>query len=1143
MIKNLRYLCTLLLIAVASAAWADDVLVYTLDGTQTGGSNGYATESEITQNDITWMVMGNTTMSPWRIGGKNLTNEDRPLYSTSTIGDNISRVVVTNGTVNTGLTVNSISLVVSSNADFSNATNVEGVFAANSTTTFERPTGADWTNKYFKIVYNVTAGSSNTFVQFIKADFYMATSNPTCGAPVFSPVAGTYTSAQNVTISSTTEGASIYYTLDSSEPSATNGKLYSDPIIVSSTTTIKAIAVKDDYNNSTVESATYTIVSIEHAGTESDPYTVADARAAIDAGIGTTDVYATGIVSAIPTAYSSQYSNITFNFVDKEGDTEFLQAFRCVGDEAANVQIGDIVVVNGNLTKYNSTYEFDAACKLVSLKHPTVAVEAPTFNPAAGTYADAQTVSISCETDGATIYYTTDGTDPSDASMVFTDAISVTTTTTIKAISIKDGEKSAVVSATYHINSQANPYTVAQALAFNEYPANGIYVHGIVSTAPTLAPTDAGQLTYYISDNGEATEQLQVYKGKGLEQAAFTAQNDIQVGDIVTIYGNVKIYNNTKEFDTNNYLVSFERPVAPYVLPVPTFAPEAGEVESGTIVKIVVPTDDDNIDYVLYSFDNENWEEYTEETVIKIEEETTIYARSVGVDGSKGEIASAEYTVKAVTPAQDVVIVEDGKTTFLFNTEGNEWGFPTEAKEIDPAEFTANGKTIKLEGTTGNGYRYYLEDKYLILGQKGAYLTLPAFDFEVGKIEVVGRSKASNAVKQNIFVGDNAVSTETTGAQGMNTYVIAADYQAAGNVYTLKVTSAHNTQITQIVVYKATGEEKADPQLRFSTATVTATLGSEFAAPTLSYVDGFDGTVKYESSNPEVATVDATTGEVTLVAAGDAIIKATSEETTNYLAGEASYTLTVKEPAVAGDDKYELVTAASTLKAGDEIVFAFVGTLKISSVDTKVAQAMGTEFGNNSVLLAVDVVDNEDQTISTGDDVMFLTLGGAEDAWTFESNGKYLTSTGKKKNEDGTTPSTNQNTIELTEDGTDTHAQAHIQMAEDGEATVTFNGGNGCNWLQYNVNGGKNQRFSCYSAKMSGLQIYRKVTSTETHSGNVNGDPDGKVDIADVTALVNIIVNNSTLTPEQLAAGDFDNSGNLTVEDVEALVNKILSNQ
>ena len=46
-------------------------VVYTLDGTITGGSNGYATESEITQDNVTWMVTGNTTMSPWRIGGKN----------------------------------------------------------------------------------------------------------------------------------------------------------------------------------------------------------------------------------------------------------------------------------------------------------------------------------------------------------------------------------------------------------------------------------------------------------------------------------------------------------------------------------------------------------------------------------------------------------------------------------------------------------------------------------------------------------------------------------------------------------------------------------------------------------------------------------------------------------------------------------------------------------------------------------------------------------------------------------------------------------------------------------------------------------------------------------------------------------------
>ena len=81
--------------ALAGSAWAAEEVYYTLDGTQTGGSNGYATESEITQGTITWMVMGNTTMNPWRMGGKSLTNVDRPLYSTSTIDKDITKVVVT----------------------------------------------------------------------------------------------------------------------------------------------------------------------------------------------------------------------------------------------------------------------------------------------------------------------------------------------------------------------------------------------------------------------------------------------------------------------------------------------------------------------------------------------------------------------------------------------------------------------------------------------------------------------------------------------------------------------------------------------------------------------------------------------------------------------------------------------------------------------------------------------------------------------------------------------------------------------------------------------------------------------------------------------------------------------------------------
>ena len=84
--------------ALSGTAAADEVVYYTLDGTQTGGTNGYATVSEITQNEITWMVTGNTDINPWRIGGKNLSGVDRPVYSTSTMSPNITKVVVTNGT-------------------------------------------------------------------------------------------------------------------------------------------------------------------------------------------------------------------------------------------------------------------------------------------------------------------------------------------------------------------------------------------------------------------------------------------------------------------------------------------------------------------------------------------------------------------------------------------------------------------------------------------------------------------------------------------------------------------------------------------------------------------------------------------------------------------------------------------------------------------------------------------------------------------------------------------------------------------------------------------------------------------------------------------------------------------------------------
>ena len=110
----------------------------------------------------------------------------------------------------------------------------------------------------------------------------------TVATPTFSPAAGTYNVAQNVTITCATAGATIYYTVDGTEPT-TSSAVYEGAITVSETATLKAMAVKAGMLNSAVATATYTIVplysitvdgNIEH-GTVTVSDTVAEAGATI----------------------------------------------------------------------------------------------------------------------------------------------------------------------------------------------------------------------------------------------------------------------------------------------------------------------------------------------------------------------------------------------------------------------------------------------------------------------------------------------------------------------------------------------------------------------------------------------------------------------------------------------------------------------------------------------------------------------------------------------------------------------------------------------------------------------------------------------------------------------------------------------
>ena len=109
------------------------------------------------------------------------------------------------------------------------------------------------------------------------------------------------------------------------------------------------------------------------------------------------------------------------------------------------------------ITRDQSASQSQITQIVVTLSDGAQTVATPTFSPAAGTYTEVQNVTIGCATAGATIYYTTDGTDPSSSSTEYTGAITVDQSMTIKAIAVKDGmTTSAVATADYTISSGVN---------------------------------------------------------------------------------------------------------------------------------------------------------------------------------------------------------------------------------------------------------------------------------------------------------------------------------------------------------------------------------------------------------------------------------------------------------------------------------------------------------------------------------------------------------------------------------------------------------------------------------------------------------------------------------------------------------------
>ncbi len=262
---------------------------------------------------------------------------------------------------------------------------------------------------------------------------------PVAEAPVFNPVAGPYTDNVEVTLTCATQGAEIRYTIDNTTPTSTS-TLYQNPFTLNETATVKAKAFMNSqyWEDSPVAEATYCIVT-------EPTLTVNPTSLAFTSDERTRTVNISSASLTAPIMISCNHNHFTLSdttFPATVGNTSFTVTY--VGLEPATATL---TVSSGTLS---------AQVALVA----TAQLPSPVITPADGTTDTVITVAMSNTVPGAAIYYTTDNSEPTSASTLYSDPITLNTPGTYiyKAIAVKEGwENSEITIATYTVEEPIVP--------------------------------------------------------------------------------------------------------------------------------------------------------------------------------------------------------------------------------------------------------------------------------------------------------------------------------------------------------------------------------------------------------------------------------------------------------------------------------------------------------------------------------------------------------------------------------------------------------------------------------------------------------------------------------------------------------------
>lgn len=336
--------------------------------------------------------------------------------------------------------------------------------------------------------------------------------------------------------------------------------------------------------------------------------------------------------------------------------------------------------------------------------------------------------------------------------------------------------------------------------------------------------------------------------------------------------------------------------------------------------------------------------------------------------------------------AQDIVFQE----TFdkCDGTGGNDNAWNGNAANGNIKESIDNWTDNPGWTTTGNSIGK--GDQCIKLGsskQKGN-ITTPALGF-IGDATMTIKAAAWNgdntSLTLSIANGGTLETNEFTINDGAESGWSTVNVNITGATVDTKITfestnsSSNRFFIDDVTITQSTsGKESAGLAFEGGNS-FSADLSEPFTAPTLTKAT--DAAATFASSNPEVATVDATTGAVSLVAAGQTTITATTPETDTYAAGSASYTLTVTD--LASMPKFQ---KATTITSGKR--YLIVAT-ENEGADLHIAGAITSNFGY------LDLVDpahvDNDGTVIMNDLDNAFTITAVDGGYNIQqADGRYL---------------------------------------------------------------------------------------------------------------------------------------------------------